>query len=104
MPIAVSLLPEQPHSRIPGAVLPVEQPAPIGNILERNPRWASQRARQMGNRRVRGYDQVEMAHDRGGVDERVRSAVEVITQGFHRDAGGQVSQLTHAVMLLQTDQ
>ena len=58
----------------------------------------------MGNLCVGGDDQIEIAHDRCGIDERIRSAVEFIAQRFHRGAGGEVHQLIQAVVLLQTDQ
>ena len=47
MPVAGARLPKQPGARIPGAVLPVEHPAPIRLLLQQDPDRQTERAGKM---------------------------------------------------------
>jgi hypothetical protein len=48
-PIAATLLSEKRVTGIPGAVLSAEQPAPVGNVFQSDPRGTSQRAGEMSD-------------------------------------------------------
>ena len=58
----------------------------------------------MCNRGIGRDDQVKRFHDRCGVDESIRSAVEVVTQRFDLDLRRQPRELIQSVVLLQADQ
>ena len=52
----------------------------------------------MGDRRVGGDDQIEIFHHRSGIDEPIRSAVE-IAQSLHVDIRWQARELIQAGMM-----
>ncbi len=58
-------LAEQAHGRIPGIVLAVEQPAPIGHPRQQHPDRLAERAGKMRDRRVDRDDQIERADGAG---------------------------------------
>src|SRR5262245_8147262 len=104
VPIVPLRLPEQAHRRIPRAVVTIEHPAPVRHMPESKPRRSTERPRQMCDRRVGGDDQVEALHRGGGVDEGVRTAVEIIPERFDLTTRWQTSDLIQSVVLLQADQ
>ena len=68
-PVAGRFLPEEAHGGVPRAVGAIEEPAPVGDEGEGEPDGDAQSAGEMGDRRVRGDDEVEVFHDGGGVHE-----------------------------------
>src|SRR5256885_321907 len=54
LPIAAARLPDQPHRRIPRAVLALSHPAPIGRERQRDPNGDPERSGEMSDRRVYG--------------------------------------------------
>ena len=67
--VARVILPEQAHGRIPGAVVAVEQPAPIGQTGQHDPGRAPERAREMGDAGAYCNDEVEAGDERRGLDK-----------------------------------
>jgi len=51
-PVAVPRLPEEPHRRIPGRVLAIEEPAPVGIGREQHPALLAERAREVRDARL----------------------------------------------------
>src|SRR5215510_6893751 len=104
LPVASRFLSKKAHCRIPGAVLSIQEPAPIWNTFESDPCWSSKGACKMGNGRVRRKDKVEILHDRGRIDEGIRPAVEIVSKPLYSDVRGQHIQLIQAIIFLQADQ
>ena len=52
-------LPEQPHRRIPGAVVATEQPTPIGPVRQKDPGRTSQRAGEVDDAGIDRDHQIE---------------------------------------------
>src|SRR5277367_3445917 len=63
LPVAATLLSEKRVTGIPGAVLSAEQPAPVGNVFQSDPRGTPQRAGEMSDGGVRRDHEVEAFHD-----------------------------------------
>ena len=87
--------PEQPHARIPRAVVAIEQP-PVG---QQDPGRAPQRAGEMGDAGVDGDHEVKTGNQRGGlaeVDEVSRQIDSAIPLPQNR-------RITRARVLLQAD-
>jgi hypothetical protein len=103
VPVAALGLTEQPHLRIPRAILAIGEPAPIRHTLERHPGRAPQRAGEMGDGGIRGYDEVEAHHHRGDVDECVLRR-KIGIEGFDRHALRQSFELIEAVDPLRADE
>ena len=68
-PIPGSLLTEQARGRIPGAVVAIEQPAPVGTVLQHDPHRLAQSAGEMRDRRIDRHDQVQQRDQRRRVGE-----------------------------------
>src|SRR6201994_1366250 len=66
-PFAALALPEQPRGRIPGAIVPVEQPTPVRRVGQQNPDRLSQCAGEMRDAGVDGNDEIELRDQRRGV-------------------------------------
>src|SRR5215472_19262994 len=71
-PVAALLLAEETHRGIPGAVLPLQQPAPVGREGKHRPYRLPQCPREMRYRRAGRNHQIELA-DR---DRRVAEVIE----------------------------
>ena len=70
VPIAQSRLAEQAHARIPGRVLTLQHPAPIGiGFRQEQPHGLTERAGYMRHRGVHGHDQVQVGDEGGRVGE-----------------------------------
>ena len=59
-PIVARPLAEEPRRRIPGAVLALEEPAPIRNEGQEDEDALAHRAGEMGDRRVDGNHEIEI--------------------------------------------
>ena len=81
-PVLALFLAEQPHGRIPGIVLAIEQPAPVGHPRQQHPDRLAQRAGDMRNRRVDGDDEVERADGGGGIDKVLERRREILDRRF----------------------
>ena len=68
-PAARFILPEQARGRIPGAVHPVEQPAPVRNERQQHPDRFRQRAGQMGYAGIDRNNKIEIGDQRRGIGE-----------------------------------
>ena len=77
-PVAITLLTEQAHRRIPGTVVTIQQPAPFGDLLQQNPAAHAQRPDQMCHRGVDRDHQIHALHHRGGVGKGVGTCVEIV--------------------------
>jgi hypothetical protein len=64
VPIPTRLLAKQPHRRIPGAVVPIKQPAPIGDPGKQYPDGDPKRARQMSDARIDAQDKIHESAQR----------------------------------------
>ena len=95
-PLTRFALPKQPRAWIPGAVVPVEQPAPIGNVRQQNPDRLAQCARKMRDAGVNGYDEIELRYQSG----RIRKISELLLEPEHI-ATRQRLRVTGANFLLQ---
>src|SRR5690242_17461094 len=60
LPVAGSLLTEQARGRIPRAVGAIQQPAPIGVVLEHDPDRLAQSAREVRDRRIDRHHEVQL--------------------------------------------
>ena len=63
-PVLAFLLAEQPHGRIPGIVLAIEHPAPIGHPRQQHPDRLAERAGEMRDRGIDRDHQIERARRR----------------------------------------
>src|SRR5437899_628203 len=100
-PIAKPWLAKEAQGRIPGAVLTVEQPAPVGRKRQGRPGGDAESAGQMSEDRVTGDHEVDGRHEGGGVHERAGVLIELI-----REVGNgktDLTQLLTARTFLQTD-
>src|SRR5579871_2890221 len=77
-PIVACILPEQPHSRIPGTVGTMEEPAPIRHAFERHPGGTTERAGEMGERGIRRNDEIKRLHDGGRIEKCVWAGIEIV--------------------------
>ncbi len=73
-PIPRLFLAEQPHGRIPGAVVAIQQPAPVGDQGQRDPDGNSERACKVGDGRITGDHQVQIHHQGGRVGKILQAA------------------------------
>jgi hypothetical protein len=69
VPAAAFILPEQARGRIPGAVLAIQQPAPVGNERQQHPDRLAERAGKMGDTGVHRDDEIEIADQGCGIGE-----------------------------------
>ena len=69
IPIAGPLLTEQPRGRIPRAVVAIQQPAPVGAVLQHDPHRLAQRTGEMRHRRIDRHHQIEQRDQRRGVGD-----------------------------------
>ena len=60
IPSAGSALPKLSQTRIPGAVITVEQPAPSGIVAIEEPQWLAECAGEVRHRGIYGDDEVEI--------------------------------------------
>ena len=77
VPFAGLALAEQTRGRIPGAVIPVEQPAPIGHMRQQYPDRFSQPTRKMRDSGVNRYHKIKMRYQRCGVGKTVKLVAEM---------------------------
>ena len=68
-PVLALVLAEQPHGRVPGIILAVEHPAPIGHPRQQHPDRLAERAGEMRDRGVDRDHQIERGDGAGGVGE-----------------------------------
>ncbi len=66
-PISNVFLSEKPDRRIPGAILAVEQPAPIRIERQHDPAIAAHTARKMRKAGIHGNDQIHLSDERSGI-------------------------------------
>ena len=66
-PLARLALAKQPRTRVPGAVVAAEQPAPVRRMRQQDPDRFSQGAGKMRNARVDGYHEIELRYQRSRV-------------------------------------
>jgi hypothetical protein len=58
-PLALVLLPEQTHGRVPDTILAIFHPAPIRVLLQQGPNGLTERTAQVGGHSVDSDDEVE---------------------------------------------
>ena len=76
-PVSALLLPEQPGAGVPGAILPVEQPAEIRNTRQQDPDCLTQGAGQVSNRGVDRDHEVHQRDKRRSIGEVLQAVSEV---------------------------
>ena len=77
VPFARFALAEQTRGRIPRAVIPVEQPAPIRHMRQQYPDRLSQRSREMRDSGVDRYHEIQMRYQRRGVGKILKLMAEM---------------------------
>ena len=95
LPVPDPLLAEQAHGGVPGRVLPVEHPAPVGGEGEQGPDRLPHRAREMGGGGVHRDEKVQPRDDRGGGGEVRQRAAEVLDAPFQAGPGDLLPLLPH---------
>ena len=75
---AALVLSEQPHRRIPGAVVAAEQPTPVGPVRQKDPGRTSQRTGEMDDAGIHRDHQIEARNKGRGFCEigEVRSEID----------------------------
>jgi hypothetical protein len=77
-PIVTGLLPEQTHRGVPGAILAVEKPSPIWHLFQENEDWPAKRSRKMRDGGIACDNQIQILHDRRGIDESIWPSIEIV--------------------------
>src|SRR5262249_39547848 len=103
-PVAITWLAEQTHRRIPGIVLAMPQPTPIGRVWRRHPYGGPQPSRQMRYSSVGCYHKVDGLHDCRCVHEWTACLVQASAQIMQRKQGRRLGQLFGAGPLLDAEQ
>ncbi len=89
-PGARIVLPEQTRRRVPGAVVTLEQPAPVGNIGQQYPDRLSQRTGKMSNAGIDRDYQLEVRDERcriGEIIERIAEMQNIVACPEHGSIG-----------------
>src|SRR5665213_583387 len=76
-PVAKRRLPKQLRGRVPGAVVAIPHPAKIRRIGKQDHDRLAQRSRQMRNRGIDRYHDIEQRNDGGGIGEIAQSPAEM---------------------------
>ena len=99
-----ALLAEQPHAGIPGRVVAVTQPAPVGDPRQGQPHRHAQRPGQMRRRRVHRHHQVQRLHHRCRVHEGLPDSSSSPPRSTHRETLPVAPSCSPARPSLETDQ
>ena len=103
-PVARFGLAEEAGRRIPGAVFPADQPAPLGRERQPDPDRDPQRTGKVGHSRIGADDQVHGRHQGGRVQAGSRAQVLIVDERGHREPPTQFAELLGAVTALQADE
>ena len=98
--LAARGLPEQPRGRVPGGIVAIEQPAPIGHIGQHDPDWTPKSTSQVSNAGVNRNDKIKMLKNGRGISEAVELGTEVKNVALLPKNG----LIRGANFLLQTDE
>ncbi len=103
-PLPVRALPEEPHGRVPGRILALGEPAPFRHAAQRQKNRPSQRPGEVRRHGVDAHHQVEIGHQRCGVEQRLGAEVGLVEHAFDARTEGDLADLRAARLLLQRDQ
>src|ERR1700757_3562629 len=102
VPAAELRLPEQAHAWVPGTILTLQQPAPVGTGRQRYPDRRAQGTREMRDGRIRGNDKVQILDDGRRIGKRPQIKALAQVDGGKIAAGAR--QLLAAFTDLETEQ